>query len=582
MKLGALIAGLGVRVAGAADAWPNARTAEIRICDLTEDSRTVVPGSLFVARSGLRADGKTHIEEAARAGAVAVLTDDPKGGTPAGFDLPVLYALDLPLTAARMAERFYGEPSSRLGLVGVTGTNGKTTVTSLVWQLLNASGVRCGLVGTVLVDDGVEVAPASMTTPPAIELSRTLGLMAEAGCRAAALEVSSHALDQKRGDGLRWKVGVFTNLTGDHLDYHKTMERYAAAKARLFGLLPADGVAIVNSADAAAAGMVRGCRAPVWRCVLEAGTGADGAGSDGTGADGGGAECGAEVLEASLLGMRLRLRGPWGVVEGGVALLGRYNAMNALQAVAAAHALGLGTAAIERGLARLTAPPGRLERVSEAADEVTVFVDYAHSDDSLRSVLGAVGGLMPGRLHPGGPLREAAGAPAVMPTPGRLWVVFGCGGERDTSKRARMGLVAAELADRVVVTSDNPRTERPGEIVDQVLAGIPQAMREHVGVQVDRARAIRLAIDCAAPGDVVVIAGKGHETEQVLPDGAGGTVTTHFDDREIARQVLAERRAAAAGTATPARATTGARSASARRGAGRDAGAGRSRERRAE
>jgi UDP-N-acetylmuramoyl-L-alanyl-D-glutamate--2,6-diaminopimelate ligase len=518
MNLSELIAGLDVRVVSGG--------GSVRICDLTEDSRTVVPGSLFVARSGTKADGKAFLEQALGAGAVAVLTDDAGLSVPAGFDVPVAYSADVERACGLMAERFYGSPGSKLKLVGVTGTNGKTTTTYLVWQLLNGAGTRCGLIGTVVVDDGVEVAPAHMTTPPAIEISRTLSMMVEGGCQAAALEVSSHALDQKRADALPFAAAVFTNLTGDHLDYHKTMEEYAAAKARLFESLAPGAAAIVNAMDAASARMVRDCKANILRCGVGVGN----------------FDCAAEILDESTAGMQLKLTGPWGSVQEMVPLIGRYNAMNVLQAVAACHVLGLPAREIARRLPRLNAPPGRLERVTEPGDAFSVFVDYAHSDDSLRNVLAAAGAVMSGRRHATGLVHAAAGAPVDKAEGGKLWVVFGCGGERDRTKRPRMGLGAATLADRAIITNDNPRSERPGDIVDEIMAGIPPELKAKVLVQIDRAKAIRMAIEAASPGDVIVIAGKGHETEQILPDGAGGTIRTHFDDREIAREVLAESR----------------------------------------
>lgn len=577
MQLSELIAGLDVAPSrgGVGGAGGGAGVAGVRVCDLTEDSRTVVPGSLFIARGGQKADGKAYVRDACKAGAVAILTDAAGLETPAGFNGPVLVAADVPLVTAMIAERFFGRPSRGLRIVGVTGTNGKTTLSTLVWQLLNGAGRRCGLIGTVTIDDGREVAPAAMTTPPAIEISRTLASMVEAGCEAAAMEISSHALDQKRADALRLEVGVFTNLTGDHLDYHKTMDHYAAAKARLFGLLPARGTAIVNAGDPWTPRMLDGCGASVLRCAVGP------AGDGGVKSKQDAADCRAEVIECSMQGMVLRLSGPWGEVRGLVPLVGRYNAMNVLQAVASAYSVGLTRDDLERGLPLLTPPPGRLERVSTPGDAVHVFVDYAHSDDSLRNVLHEVAGVMPGRSGAGGLVRGTAGGTGNKPEHGTLWAVFGCGGERDRTKRPRMGAAAAELADRVVVTSDNPRTERPADIINEILAGIPPDLRDRVIVQADRERAIRAAIEAAAPGDVVVIAGKGHETEQILPDpraakvggaagggaggGAGGTITIHFDDREVARAALSDRRPAAepkpAARATRAASHVGRRSA---------------------
>lgn len=502
MELDGLLDGLrdrlGLRVIG---------SERVRICDLTEDSRTVLPGSMFVARAGTRTDGRALAGEAVRLGASAILTDDASACADVG-SATIVVAPDLPLAAALIAERFHGHPASRLRCVGVTGTNGKTTVTWLTWRVLNESGVRAGLVGTVMVDDGREVARADYTTPPALELSRTLATMVECGCVAAVMEVSSHALDQKRADGVAFDVGVFTNLTGDHLDYHGTMERYAAAKSRLFGLLKPEGLAVHRADDPWAERVLGDCRARRVACRV-----------------GEGGEASVEILSESLEGMRLRLTGEWGVIEAPVPLMGDYNAMNVLQAVVSAHALGVPGPDLKRVLPRVSAPPGRLEAVTRGSDRAAVFVDYAHSDDSLRQVLST--------------LRRAMSASG---RDGRLYVVFGCGGNRDRSKRPRMGAAASELADRVVVTSDNPRTERPGDIIEEILAGVPDEHRSRLAVEPDRARAIDLAIRSAwSEGrgrDVVVIAGKGHETEQIVPDGHGGTVRHHFDDREVALAVL--------------------------------------------
>ncbi len=531
MRLGELISGTGAEPL--TEGWES-----VRICDITEDSRTAVPGSLFVARAGLKADGRKYIDDALRAGAVAVLTDDAsgigagQGALPGAAAVPgwepahggghgdwapaIIRAVDLPAMSGLLAERFYGRPSGRLDTIAVTGTNGKSTITFLVWKILNGVGTRCGLIGTVITDDGREVAASSMTTPPAIEVSRLLGSMVEGGCTAAVMEASSHALDQKRVDAVELDVAVFTNLTGDHLDYHKTMEAYAAAKSRLLALLPASGLAVVNADDPWHEKIARGCRAPVLRCRVAAEDRAPGAG------------CASACVQASGTdGMRLVLAGPWGRIEASVPLIGRYNVMNVLQAVACCHAIGVGAEDIARVLPGIGAPPGRLERVSvKGVAGPKVYVDYAHSDDSLRNVLTAVRGAM----------RED-------PAAGRLWVVFGCGGDKDRTKRPRMGLAAAELADEVVVTSDNPRSEHPGVIVKEVLAGIPASLRSKVEVHVEREQAIAAAVLKAAENDIVVIAGKGHETEQIRMDSGGQMVTLHFDDREHAAARLRGRAA---------------------------------------
>ncbi|MBL8991626.1 MAG: UDP-N-acetylmuramoyl-L-alanyl-D-glutamate--2,6-diaminopimelate ligase [Phycisphaerae bacterium] len=506
MLLPALIQDLGLEPHGGP-------APPVRVCDITEDSRTVMPGSLFVARIGVKTDGRVHIPAAVRAGAVAVLCDRP---APASLVLPpgvaLLTADDVPLAAARMAERFYGNPSRRLACIGVTGTNGKTTITWLIHQLLNHAAVRCGLIGTVIVDDGSEPAPASLTTPPAQEISRLLAKMLECGCRAAAMEVSSHALDQRRVAALRFTTGVFTNLSHDHLDYHGTMERYADAKALLFSMLPPDddgGLAIVNADDPWHRRMLADCPARVWRCSLEGRSGCD---------------LSASILASGPAWTEFSLSAPWGTWDRvRLPLIGDHNVMNAVQAAACAVHAGLASSRVLELLPTLAAPPGRMQPVSRPGEPIGVYVDYAHSDDSLRRVLAVCRTAV-----------QRAGR-------GRVRVVFGCGGDRDRAKRPKMGAVAAELADAVTITSDNPRTEDPRTIIDAVLAGVPPAARARVTVEPDRARAIAAAVAAADDGDIVLIAGKGHEDYQILPDGRGGTVRTRFDDAEHARSALASR-----------------------------------------
>lgn len=518
MNLGVLMEGLKARAA------VGPRPETVRICDITDDSRTVVPGSLFIARAGTKADGRKFIPDALAAGAAAVLTDDPGVSLPA--KVPLVVADDVPLVSAQIAERFYGAPSSKLDLIGVTGTNGKTTTAHLIHQILNGTGVRCGLIGTVVIDDGVEVAPATLTTPPSTELSRTFARMVEADCKAAVMESSSHALDQGRVAALHYDIAIFTNLTGDHLDYHKTMDAYAAAKAKLFEMLAPEGWAVVNAEDPAAPRMLRDCKARVLRCSILDGSVPRQAVSWGS-RDHGHQDCTATVRSMTMNGTRLLLSGPWGKFETTTRLIGRHNVMNALQAVAACYAAGIQAAALERQLSVAVAPPGRLEPVTASDDPFAVLVDYAHTDDAMRKVLTTLAPLVQNRGKPDG---------------GRLSIVFGCGGDRDRTKRPRMGAAAVELADLVYVTSDNPRTERPSDIIGEVLSGIDAGARFKVAVDADRRHAIHRAIDQARPGDIVLIAGKGHEPYQIVSDGRGGTVTHHFDDREVARAALTERR----------------------------------------
>jgi UDP-N-acetylmuramoyl-L-alanyl-D-glutamate--2,6-diaminopimelate ligase len=503
MLLGELIEGIGIE-----PARPEQRS--VRICDLTEDSRTVMPGSLFIARPGAKTDGRRYIAQALAADAAAVLTTRGADPPPNLGETAWLTTDDLALAEARLAERFYGNPSSKLTLIGVTGTNGKTTVTHLIHRMLNDARRRCGLIGTVTIDDGGRAAKASLTTPLALELSYTLAKMVEHGCRSAAIEVSSHALDQKRVAAIDFDVAAFTNLTGDHLDYHGTMEGYAAAKAILFETLKPGGCAIVNADDPAHEGMIRGCRAPVWRCTTRGLPGAD---------------CAAEAGRMTLRGTPITLTGPWGRIEGHTRLIGGFNVMNCLQAAAAAFAAGLERDHIALSLFDLAAPPGRLEQVQRGRkpESFAVFVDYAHTDDALAQALAALR-----------PLLDGAGS--------RLRVVFGCGGDRDRTKRPRMARVAAELADDVIVTSDNPRTEDPHAIISEILSGVEtEAAHAKMHVEADRRAAIVHAVESAQPGDILLIAGKGHEDYQLLPDGTGGIRRIDFDDRLVALEALEAR-----------------------------------------
>jgi len=503
----------------------SADPARIDISLVTDDSRRAVPGSIFVARTGTAVDGSAYIDDAIARGAVVVVASRGSRGGAAAPTAPAPAVPPAPasgpasrraLTAtvadpARaigvIAHALEQRPTRSLRVVGVTGTNGKTTITYLVRQLLEASGRRCGIMGTVEVHDGVRATRATLTTPGADEVARSLGAMVRNGCTAAAIEVSSHALSQSRVEGVEFAVGIFTNLTGDHLDYHGSMEAYAAAKARLFERLAPGATAIVNAMDPAHERMLRHCSAKVVRCRLDAPEAAIRAGADIGAAS-------VRIIESSLTGMRAELEGPWGRFESWLPLPGAHNAINALQALVAAHALGIGREALEQALPSLHAPPGRLQAVTAADAPFQVLVDYAHTDDALANVLSAMRPLVEGR--------------------GRVITVFGCGGNRDRSKRPRMAAIACRLADLVFVTSDNPRREDPEAIIDEIMTGVPKADRPRVSRDADRARAIETAITAARPGDVVLIAGKGHEDYQEI-----GIERRHFDDREVAMEALA-------------------------------------------
>ena len=498
MRFSKLIAGLSL-----ADA---PLSTDPEIWSLCEDSRRAKRGCLFLARVGVKADGRAYIAQALEAGAAAIV--GPTGTVlPEGTDASIALAIvDDPAAAAGvLAERFHGNPASALHVVGITGTNGKTTTSYLLQQLLTKGSRRCGLIGTVEIDDGLKRTVSSLTTPPAFELSSMFARMLDNGCVAVAMEVSSHSLDQKRVAALAFKTALFTNLTGDHLDYHGSMEHYAAAKAKLFSMLTAEGTAIVNVDDAWSTVMIDAARARgarVWRTSLIDAE----------------AEFFAAIESMSATGMELLLSGSALGCEHRLMLplVGRHNAMNALQALAAARSVGVPLEEALAVLARCEAPPGRLQPVATGGAGFSVLVDYAHSDDALANVLRA---LRP-TLAPGG----------------RLRVVFGCGGDRDRTKRPRMAQVACEGADDVVITSDNPRTEDPQAIIAEIKSGVPAQTKANVVVEIDRAKAIAFAVSSAGEGDVVLIAGKGHEDYQII-----GEQKFSFDDRKKAEEALKRR-----------------------------------------
>lgn len=464
------------------------------ISGLAYDSRAVQPGFLFAALRGRTHDGHAFIDDAAARGAVAVLVDRP---IPPRSDLTVVRVADSRRALGQVAAAFTGRPSERLHLVGVTGTNGKGATTFLVQAVLRAAGRRCAVVGTMgIVVDG-ETLPTARTTPEAPELQAALAALLERGQDAVALEVASHALAQERVAGCRFAVGVFTNLTRDHLDFHGSMEAYRAAKARLFASLPADGWAVLNADDPSTPVMRAVTRARVMTYGLAAG--ADVRGRD----------------------VRLDLHGSTFVAEtaaGAAAvrlrLAGGFNIANALAAIAVGLAHDIPLSQIVDALASVPGIPGRFENVDEGQPFAAV-VDYAHTPDGLDNVLRTA--------------REI--------TRGRLVVVFGCGGDRDRTKRPLMGRIATQWADHVIVTSDNPRTEDPLAIIDEIRPGVESGLPARPGLRVDyepdRRRAIALAVAAAGAGDLIVVAGKGHETYQEVRG-----VRHPFDDREVLRQAL--------------------------------------------
>jgi UDP-N-acetylmuramoyl-L-alanyl-D-glutamate--2,6-diaminopimelate ligase len=497
--LGELLQRAGVRPAAVSG------DDRVNVVALTDDSRRVGAGSCFVAVKGTAVDGHRFVDRAVAAGASALVVERP---VPASGPATVVQVADSRDALARLAAAHHrlrrDDGRYALPLVGITGTNGKTTTAFLLRSLLNASGRRCALFGTVESDLIGRRSPSPLTTPGAVELSADLREALDAGATHAVLEVSSHALDQRRCDGLTFAVGVFTNLTGDHLDYHKTLEHYAGAKRRLFSLLEAGGVAVVNADDAWSELMASAFPGRVIRFGLDTRQ----------------AELRAEQVSQSAGGMRFIVRGPGYRMPVACGLVGLHNVRNVLAAVAAAEALGLTFDEIAAGVASLAGAPGRLERVEPAGSPYSVFVDYAHSDDALQNVLGAVRPI----------------------TPGRLICVFGCGGDRDRTKRPRMAAAVARFADTAVVTSDNPRSEDPQAIIDEVLPGFAGASCR-VEIQPDRRAAIELALHGAGPGDTVLIAGKGHEDYQIIGDR-----TLPFDDRAVAREFFSRQHGCARGT----------------------------------
>src|SRR6266536_501221 len=456
---------------------------ETAVSDVVLDSRRVRPGALFCCVPGARVDGHELAGAALQAGAAALLVQRPLA-----HDAPQLLVGSVRAALAPLADAFYASPSRRMDLVGVTGTNGKTTTTFMLESVFRTAGLVPGVIGTVEVRIGSRRLPVAHTTPEAPDLQRLLAEMVAGGVQAAAMEVSSHGLALGRVDATRFRAAVFTNLTQDHLDFHRDLEDYFQAKRRL---LTAEftGLGVVNVDDPYGRRLAAEARAGAGVEVVTTGTGPE-------------ADWRARDVRAALDGTAFRVQGPAGERELRLRLAGRFNVANALGALAAAAA----------GLEALSGVPGRFERV-DAGQAFTVLVDYAHTPDSLSSVLRA--------------------ARAV--TAGRLLVVFGCGGDRDRAKRPLMGEIAGKLADVAVVTSDNPRSEPPGAIVAQIVEGVRRsAGPDRCHVEVDRRAAIRAALALARPGDAVVIAGKGHEQGQEL---AGGHKIP-FDDRVVAAEEL--------------------------------------------
>ncbi|MEC4816158.1 MAG: UDP-N-acetylmuramoyl-L-alanyl-D-glutamate--2,6-diaminopimelate ligase [Scytonema sp. PMC 1069.18] len=494
MKLGELLQALEGVVQ-----LPEHPAMNVDIKELKTNSHACSPGDLFIGMPGTRVDGGDFWQSAIASGAAAaIISQNAAQKHPPTPEVCVIVADDMIKACSQLASAFYAYPGHKLKLVGVTGTNGKTTTTHLIEYFLTKANLPTALMGTLYTRWQGFVQTAVHTTPFAVELQQQLASAVDAGNEYGVMEVSSHALAQGRVMGCQFEVGVFTNLTQDHLDFHRDMEDYFAAKALLFNSNYLTGRAIVNADDPYGKKLIASLKSEqVWSYSVNDST----------------ANLWMSDLNYEPNGVSGTLHTPKGKVAFRSPLVGQYNLENLLAAVGAVVHLGLDLGLVASAIADFPGVPGRMERVQiNSAQDISVIVDYAHTPDSLENLL-------------------KASRPFI---PGRMICVFGCGGDRDRTKRPKMGKIAAELADVAVVTSDNPRTEDPERILQDILAGIPETVKPTVIC--DRATAIRNAILEALPGDGVLLAGKGHEDYQIL-----GTEKIHFDDREHARSALEER-----------------------------------------
>lgn len=451
------------------------------------DSRKCSKGSIFAAVPGVQLNGEEFCGDAIAHGAIALLTENK-------VDFPVAQVIvpNVRLALSRMAEKFYGEPSKKLKLIGITGTNGKTTTAFLARHILNNSGIKCGMLGTICCDDGSGSTVSDMTTPDSVDFCRYLGSMVKNGCKSAVAEISSHSLSQHRAAGSKFTSAVFTNLTRDHLDYHGDMESYGAAKSLLFCTLCSECKAVLNADDAYSKKIAEKTSAEIiWYSKNEQ------------------TDLFATVIDMSLDGSHIEFNfsGEKTALRSG--LVGNHNIYNMLSAIGAAVSVGVKFKDAVKLLESFNGVPGRLERVKNSKGK-NVFVDYAHTDDALRNVLSVLKPLCKGRII----------------------TVFGCGGDRDRGKRPLMAKVAEEFSDIIVVTNDNPRTEDAEQIFCDIKSGFSDA--ERVIFEYDRPTAISRAVNAAGKEDLVLIAGKGHEDYQVI-----GKEKIHMDDRELALSAIA-------------------------------------------
>lgn len=507
MKLGDLLTGLEIKTT-LSPGW-----LERKVRDIAHDSRKVKPGSLFVAVRGFHSDGHQFISQAIKQGAVAIVAEKQEG-SPAPADTPLLIVDDSRRALALLANTFFSHPSRRLMLIGITGTNGKTTTTYLVKSIVEAAGHTTGLIGTIDYRVGDKVYPAPNTTPESLELQRLLSEMVDLGASHCVMEVSSHALALGRIEGCEFAAAGFTNLSQDHLDFHESMDAYFQAKLRLFTGLSPEAWAIVNCDDARGVEIVRKTRARVITTGFSELANVRPAGT----------------IHHGINGLTFDAASPSGTIPVESSLVGRHNIYNILTAIGIGSALGLSAATIARGLRNMKAVPGRMEKVDEG-QPFGVVVDYAHTEDAIVRLLESV--------------REV--------TAKRIITVFGCGGDRDRTKRPAMGAAAIKGSDVVIITSDNPRTEDPLSIIRDIEHGLvergakmssqdaakqPAPGKKPYYVIPGRHEAVAVAVGLARPGDMVVLAGKGHEGYQII-----GEKKLHFDDREVAREEIRKRQA---------------------------------------
>jgi UDP-N-acetylmuramoyl-L-alanyl-D-glutamate--2,6-diaminopimelate ligase len=466
-------------------------TNALRVCD---DSRHVGPGDIFVAVKGTSADGHDFIQHVINKGAKYIVCQSPyTSHEPQATGHEIITVPDSSLALAVLAQAANGDPAGKLSNLAVTGTKGKTTVTFLVRSCFQTAGQKCGLIGTVIYDTGIDVTPAPLTTPDCLTIAKAQSQMLKAGAKYMVIEASSHALDQNRVAAINFKAAAFTNLTGDHLDYHKTTENYLAAKSKLFAPLSPDATAVLNKQSPYSKEIAAITKAKIlWFAVDED------------------ADLSARIHSIDDSGTAFTLSYQGQSVHIKTPLLGRFNVANHLAAAGLCLSAGLDLATVARGLAALDAIPGRLENIKSDAP-FTVLVDFAHTDDALDNVLSTLK-----------PLCKA-----------RLIVIFGCGGDRDKTKRPRMAKVVEKYADLGIVTSDNPRTENPDDIISQVVAGFKDPGSPKIKIEPDRRKAIALAIESAKKNDVVIIAGKGHENYQII-----GKQKFPFSDQQIALDLL--------------------------------------------